>query len=75
MRASSHVTTTSSIDGWRVDSYQGVVASHVVAGTGFGQRFSSQFFRWLNGCVRATGMIGVMRGSAGAVLAGMGRII
>jgi uncharacterized protein YbjQ (UPF0145 family) len=43
MRAPSQVTTTSSIDGWRVDAYLGVVASHVVAGTGFGSDFVASF--------------------------------
>jgi uncharacterized protein YbjQ (UPF0145 family) len=49
MRASSHVTTTSSIDGWRVNSYLGVVASHVVAGTGFGSDILASFSDFFGG--------------------------
>src|SRR5688572_24913483 len=49
MRAPSHVTTTSSIDEWKVDSYLGVVASHVVAGTGFGSDFLASFSDFFGG--------------------------
>ena len=35
------VTTTSSLDGWRITNYIGVVTSHVVAGTGFFSDFAA----------------------------------
>ena len=35
------VTTTSSLDGWKITNYVGVVTSHVVAGTGFFSDFSA----------------------------------
>jgi uncharacterized protein YbjQ (UPF0145 family) len=49
MRANAQVTTTSSIDGWLVESYLGVVASHVVAGTGFGSDFLASFSDFFGG--------------------------
>jgi uncharacterized protein YbjQ (UPF0145 family) len=43
MRTPPRVTTTSSIEGWQVDSYLGVVAIHLVAGTGIGADFLAGF--------------------------------
>ena len=37
------VTTTSSLDGWKITNYIGVVTSHVVAGTGFFSDFKAGF--------------------------------
>jgi uncharacterized protein YbjQ (UPF0145 family) len=44
----SNVTTTSSIEGWTVDSYLGVVASHV-GWTGLGSDFMASFSDLLGG--------------------------
>lgn len=41
MKSSTQVTTTTSVDGWKV--VLRVVASHVVAGTGFGSDFLAGF--------------------------------
>lgn len=49
MRVASHVTTTTSIDGWKVEAYLGVVSSHVVAGTGFGSDFLAGFSDFFGG--------------------------
>src|SRR3954468_24915147 len=43
MRGNAQVTTTSNIEGWRVEAHLGVVASHVVAGTGIGSDFLAGF--------------------------------
>src|SRR3954466_6920292 len=43
MRGNAQVTTTSGIEGWRVEAHLGVVASHVVAGTGMGSDILAGF--------------------------------
>src|SRR5690348_17540798 len=40
-RQDTYITTASTIDGWHIDSYHGIVASHVVAGTGLFSDFAA----------------------------------
>jgi uncharacterized protein YbjQ (UPF0145 family) len=42
-RALTHVTTASTIEGWTIEAHLGVVASHVVAGTGIFSDFAAGF--------------------------------
>src|SRR5689334_13190699 len=42
-RHDTYITTASTIDGWHIDSYHGIVASHVVAGTGLFSDFAAGF--------------------------------
>jgi uncharacterized protein YbjQ (UPF0145 family) len=45
----SNATTASSIEGWTITSYLGIVASHVVAGTGFGSDMLAGFSDFFGG--------------------------
>jgi uncharacterized protein YbjQ (UPF0145 family) len=42
-------TTTASIEGWEIRSYLGIVATHVVAGTGIGSDFLAGFSDFFGG--------------------------
>jgi uncharacterized protein YbjQ (UPF0145 family) len=42
-RTPTNVTTSSSLEGWSIDAHLGVVASHVVAGTGMFSDFAAGF--------------------------------